>query len=316
MDESFLNDNLFYVCNMLAEVKSIELLDEFWTIYNVIETQELQNHMMPVKEVFSEKMKEMLVCQDYFTSQELFVMFHIAYAKISLGKDVDIGNFVLYWEPHNMNRDITRLYAKWLADEELNGISINIIRNACVRAGSGLKLCFTQNKEGLYNIWNSTQLEEKGQYNNWEQLDIKFEDLKSKTHEALAVMCNKLGIMWSDALLDESKARYKRFGLSNIFDLKPVYNNYEEYFTNFDRMRISLVNSIFQKKHGYPYISCMMFTKKEIQEMFLKEFKFEEMYNYINEDTLILGRLHIKRQVLICLRRARWVELTDSWNYS
>lgn len=62
------------------------------------------------------------------------------------------------------------------------------------------------------------------------------------------------------------------------FDLKLVFNLYEEYFSDFDRFRINMSNMIFsrdQKRFGYSYVNCKEFSKYQLQEMYLKPFCFE-----------------------------------------
>ena len=42
-------------------------------------------------------------------------------------------------------------------------------------------------------------------------------------------------------------------------------------------MRICLLSSVFQKKYGYPFVSPLDFSRRELQEMFLKEFFWERI---------------------------------------
>lgn len=61
------------------------------------------------------------------------------------------------------------------------------------------------------------------------------------------------------------------------FVLDPIYKQYEEYFSSFDRMRLCLIDGPFQKGYGYPYVSCLDFSRRELQEIFLKEFRWEKL---------------------------------------
>lgn len=79
------------------------ILSVFWSTYESIASQAVYN-----KELFNEKMEQLLEHKDRLTSQQLFVMFHIAYMYMD-GKNItesDIGNMVIYWEPHKVPRDI------------------------------------------------------------------------------------------------------------------------------------------------------------------------------------------------------------------
>lgn len=70
------------------------------------------------------------------------------------------------------------------------------------------------------------------------------------------------------------------------FDMKPVYNLYEEFFSAFDRMRICMINASFQKKYGYSYVRCLDFSRRELQEMFLQDFRWEKSFEATNGRTI------------------------------
>ena len=42
---------------------------------------------------------------------------------------------------------------------------------------------------------------------------------------------------------------------------------------------------LYQKRHGYPYVDVSLFSRKELQEMFLKEFRFMERLYFDTERT-------------------------------
>ena len=75
---------------------------------------------------------------------------------------------------------------------------------------------------------------------------------------------------------DKSGGKPHQFLGSIDFDLKPVFNKCEDYFTEYDRFRISIASSPYQKRYGYTYDNCLRFTRREIREMFLKPFLFDE----------------------------------------
>ena len=87
------------------------------------------------------------------------------------------------------------------------------------------------------------------------------------------------------------------------FDVRPAYNLYEEYFSIFDRMRIAMASGSYQKKYGYPYVSCLEFSRRELQEMFLKDFRWEglsgtaerEMDNYVYVQDMVRSLLWRER---------------------
>ena len=84
--------------------------------------------------------------------------------------------------------------------------------------------------------------------------------------------------------------------------IKPVYNTYEEFLSQFDKMRIALFTSDWQKKRGYPHMDFEDFTRKELQEMYLREFRFEKELRFCNEEAYLMykqGYLHFLRFLLM-----------------
>ncbi len=53
--------------------------------------------------------------------------------------------------------------------------------------------------------------------------------------------------------------------------------------SEFDRFRVSIACSPYQKKHGYSYEDCMKFSRRELQDMFLKSFRFQEGIEFTSE---------------------------------
>lgn len=310
MEHGFLNNNLYFICLMLAEMKSSDILAEFWKLYNCeVRNNNIQFPEFDKPDIFSRKMKEMLAESECFTSQELFVMFHIAYAAMHSTEKTSMKEVIIYFEPHFVDRNICRRYSVWLNEGNIHGVIISIARNACIRAGSVLKGFITKKVAGWTCIWNSVDLEkDEIECSCWETVNVRFEDIKCSPQETLKVICEKVGLRWSDILLNPRKVH--RPGYASGFDLKPVYNDYEEYFSSYDRARISMINYFWQKKYGYSCISCIDFSKKELQEMLLKKYRFEELYNFSNEEVKILCRLHIKKRSLASLLEIRRVGIT------
>ena len=141
-------------------------------------------------------------------------------------------------------------------------------------------------------------------------LVIKFEDLKCKPREILAEICEKMEIPWSETLMETTRhGETSAFRGVTGFDLKPVYNNYEEYLSAYDRMRISLFTSPWQRKYGYPFVNCMDFTRVELQEMFLKEFRFEKrLAGFIDEENRLDYYMVLQRRIRRHLWKLRWME--------
>ncbi len=283
LDWSSLNNNLFLLCVRLSMAKGTDILNRFWEFCGEQKGLPDDNFAedFPQKEIFDQNMKEMLMIKETFTSQELFVMIHVAYAKMWGKKIDDLQNMCIYWEPHYVERDKCEDYAVWLQDVCNYKYIVNIVRNTCMSSGSYLRL---QNRLNIFSygagvfaqIFKYSNIERKD-YEGWKRITLRFEDLKCNPKEELSALCNELDIVWSDSLLETTvhgKVAYL-WGVTG-FDLKPVYYTYEEYFSSFDRFRITLITASWQKQYGYPYIDNLDFNRRQLQEMFLKEFRFEK----------------------------------------
>lgn len=274
------NDNLFYYCIRLAGFDADEVLPEFWEMYN--EEAGSTKQVFFSLDRFEASMKRLLRLKKRFTSQELFVLFHIAYAEMLSGKVIeDITNLIIYWEPHFVSRNSFPFFALWLEDKKVNGQTIVLRRNNIVRTGSGCAR--------VVDGWGSPHafvlmfLDEsawdgvKVQYHYWTEYKVRFEDIKTKPREKLTEICDRLGIAWSDNMLQTTTyGKLHTYRGSVDFDLRAVFNQYADYLSEFDRFRISIASSPYQKRYGYAYENCLKFSRRELQEMFLKSFLFEE----------------------------------------
>lgn len=282
MSYSDLNENLFYYCIRLAHVKASELLTEFWRIYNAEAQSKDRCFQNPEK--FEATIKRFLKLKSSFSSQELFVMFQIAYVEMTSGHTIaDIGKQIIYWEPHFVSRSEFPFYALWLEDEKIEGQTIVLRRDNIVRVGSGCnnKADGGNSEHPFYRMfcdeYNGGQ--EDIPYHHWIEYKMRFEDIKVKPKEKLTEVCEKLGISWSDSLYKTTLyAGSRPFVYDGIvdFDLKAVFNKYEDFLSEFDRFRVSLASSPYQKRYGYSFSDCTKFSRREIQEWFLKPFRFDE----------------------------------------
>lgn len=295
-----LNEQLFWICVRLSTESAENIPDLF---YKLIEenTESIVN-----QPAFIAKLKQLMGCRGRFTSQELFVMFHIAYMHM-YGMDVtedNIKNMVIYWEPHFLSLDKLEECVKWLGIKEVPCDIINVVRNVIPQRGSAIKnpWCYERGiKEAYKEVIRSLPLERK-RYEQSDRLIVKFEDLKCRTKEVLKEICNRWDLVWSDMLMQVTwkgqEAVYDD-GMQEVrgFDLKPVYNIYESFFSEYDRLKISLLHAPWQKKYRYPYVEPNQFTRKMIQEMFLKEFRFENP-----GDTMGLYKDHLDLDARIALQ--------------
>ena len=281
------NNNMFYYCIRLANIAADKILSEFWTMYNAEAGN--KHFYFPNPEIFEARVQNILRLKDKFTSQELFVLFHIAYIEMISKRQIsDISNMIIYWEPHYIDRDEFPFYALWLEDQKINGNTISLRRDNMVRVGSiyndiadkqtDRPLVAKQRAFLAMFAEKPTRDKENIEYRYWTEYKFRFEDIKTKPMVKLTEVCKMLDITWSDSMLHTTNSGKPRASINGSidFDLKPVFNKYEDYFSEFDRFRISIASSPYQKKYGYSYDNCLKFTRRELQEMFFKPFLFDE----------------------------------------
>ncbi len=273
-----LNNNLFWICVSLSMVNARNILSVFWRDFKSIALEAIYN-----KELFDEKMEQLLEHEDWVTSQQLFVMFHIAYMYMD-GKNVtasEINNMIIYWEPHDLPRYIVEDFAKWLG-ESIPCSIINIVRNRCMQIGSRVKMHIFKDMVTNRSDVLSPYRHDKKEYDGVERLTVRFEDLKCEPKRVLAEVCKRLEIPWSESLMKTTchgrkDAWFNAERMVSDFDLGPVYDTYEKYFTELDRLRIMIFNGPWQKKYGYPYMELIQFSRRELQELFLKSYYVEDI---------------------------------------
>lgn len=310
MSYNYLNENLFSICIRLSVEKKENILSLLWRFYG----EESQYHgedgwgKAEIKK-FNDIMEELMSVKDRFTSQELFIMVHIAYARVWMKNIVDISDMIIYWEPHNMSRENLENYAVWLSGMDIMGNIINVVRNSYVRRGSNFK---DLEKKGWSHGFNQSAFvrslvymePRKKKYIGWKRITVRFEDLKCNPRKELMRICEKWGIRWSDTLLETTHNGEREFYNQQVtgFDLAPVYRTYEEYYSAFDRFRIMLITGPWLKKNGYPYVSSLEFSRRELQEMYEKEFRFEKNFIF----SLLEDRIKIRNLVQKQISRDLW----------
>lgn len=284
MDYSEFNNNLFYYCVRLAHLPSDEVLDRLQEMSEG-EAREVR-FLFSSWDEFVENAQKLLKLKGSFTSQELFVLFHIAYAEMAAGKQAEeISKRTVYWEPHFVDRNMFPFFALWLEDQTIYGQTIVLRRNNVVRTGSSCKRRSEGTGGNPYStMFGDDRLCDKFQvtYCNWSEFKMRFEDLKLQPKEKLGEVCSRLEIAWSDSMLQTTKCGERPFAYrgSVDFDLKAVFNKYEDFLSEFDRFRISITSSLYLKRFGYDYENCLKLTRRELQELFLKPFLFEERLTF------------------------------------
>ena len=311
-DFSFFNNNLFWYCLRLANLPSEKVLSAFREMYRLESDTDLIDWS-----AFEEKLEELLGEKERYTSQELFIIFLISYVRMYGRTTEEINNMVVYWEPHSVKREEVEEYAGWLKEEDGSCGILNLVRNICAMNGSLLKYeygCYGKvlSVANHLSYPNIRKKDDKG----CERYIVQFENLKLHPQETLSKLCQKWGIPWSETLM-ETTAYGERLSFDNgesqirDFDPAPVFNNYESYLSEFDRFRLTLICAPYQRKYGYPYVRPSFFTRKELQELFIKEFRFESKLSYNGEKAKLDAKIRTQEKIRLMLWEARMTEALD-----
>ncbi|MDE7431717.1 MAG: hypothetical protein K2N34_07380, partial [Lachnospiraceae bacterium] len=276
---SHFNSNLYSICIRLAEEQAGDIVSTFRMLY-LREASDVDENAASIgfdKEKFYHKIEELLSEGGHFTSSELFIVFHLAY-EAGFGREyMNLSSVIIYWEPHQWDRQIVKEWAYWLGSMDIKCFVLKMVRNRYIYAGSYMRN--SKGKNGFWAVQGSDFTWQEKRGGAFDERVVTFEDLKCRPREMLSDLCEWLGIAFDDVLLDTTYHGVRSFydGTITGFDVKPVYNLSEEYFSAFDRIRICLIQGIYQKQYGYPYVSCLEFTRRELQEMFLKSFRWEKI---------------------------------------
>lgn len=310
---SILNDDLIWICIRLSVVETSYILPLFWEIC------EASSIKLDKPSAFNDKMSKLIKNENRYSAQELFVMIHIAYMNM-YEKDIseyDIKEMIIYWEPHFMEREILENCVKWFGTDMMSCSIINVVRNICISKGSAFKAMISKSwckdkRIASYNVFSYPSIN-KEKIKCCDRVVVKFEDLKCNPRQNLLMICKKWDIHWSETLMATTykgmkQSVYNQEREISDFDLEPVYNSYEKYFSEFDRFRIMLVNAPWQQTYGYPYVKIFMFSQRELQNMFIKKFRFEDMLEFENCKQEFEYKLQIRRYVSAQLQLARLFE--------
>lgn len=280
-DYDAFSKNIFWVSVCLANREAKDILTLLYRVF----PPECRERVLENPEAFHKKAAQLLKEEEKYTSQELFVIFQIAYMYM-YGKDItDVSDKMIYWEPHCVDTAVVEDFSQWLGAAGLRCSIVNVVRDICVTNGSIMRDYVHGGGGrmiGLVAI-HAFNLEKKD-YTSCRRYVVRFEDIKCRPREILQELCSEWEIPWSETLLGVT-CHGKKWGYDNgemmvyDFDLTPVYNRYEEYFSENDRFRIRLISIPWQKKYGYPYVDVSDFSQRELQEIFLKGFRFDKFRN-------------------------------------
>lgn len=280
---SYLRSNLYSLCIRLEMEPGDKILETFWKLYKE-ESQyyndEDEEGIFTEIDLFNKSMAELLEKRDRFTSWELFVIIHIAFAEMQGRMINDVSKMILYWEPHYA--DPRERYAEWLDKIGSQGFIINMVRNAYLRAGSALDKLYVLDNEAVRKTEQVLKFPngDKKQYKNWTRIVLKFENMKLDFEKEWKMFCSRTGIDCPDNF--QGRFLNER---NPIFSLASVYRTWEEHFSAFDYFRICLITGPWQKEYGYPYTESLAYSRSELETIFSKKFRFENNWVFENKES-------------------------------
>lgn len=306
MGFTFFECNMFIYCVRLSCVDSNQIFPLFWEMLEQDEPKYVVGEFSN-RHIFQQVCEKTLKKKRKFTSQELFVLFAIAYSEMKGRKIENISDKYIYFEPHNHSVALTTRYSKWFSNSKINGFTVRLNRHRVNVTGSAFSYwnkmqILPKMKNILSSILGSPHYEIEV-CNNWEIVEMKFEDIKLYPKREWNAFCHKLNIVWSNTLLSTT-----RFGEESVFyngvtgyDLAPVYKTYNEYLSFCDKMRIEISAKNYLVKANYSVSSVLDLSFKEVQELFLKQYKIENRLEFDNEEDkkeYMIDRAKIIRAVL------------------
>lgn len=278
--------NMFGYCVRL----SVEKAEDIPVIFQTLLKEELSEiefkDSFPYWSRFCNSMKGWLALRERFTSQELFVIFHIAYVEMMGNEKIsDLTQKIIYFDPHGFLVTERAFLAKWLECDAINEQVMTIHRDDVGNVCSFyVRSLITDKKIELARQiigWMLCEKKDLGmkqvdlQY--CKRFEVRFEDLKLHPGTELAKICERMQIPWCDSLMHTTYlGKTSAMGVIRDFDLKPVFNRHERYWSEFDRFRLYLIMAPYQKSYGYPYEDCMRFSRTQLWELFLKKFQFQK----------------------------------------
>lgn len=216
-------------------------------------------------------------------AKEILIAFYIAYSQLTR-KDRVKEEFAIYFEPHCFDLIRHKSNIQWFQENGFDVKILDVQRNSVQKAGSVIKALMSESRAGLVDYRRLFGF--SGNCIHQDTFLVRFEDLKTNPEQVLYDFCNYAGITFETILLKTTFEGEEGRGYMDVkgFDLKPVYNLYEDYFSEFDRFRIRLIDCERQKALGYEYADPEDFSAEELENMLSFPFKFERSMEFMSED--------------------------------
>ena len=289
-------DNLFIYCIRLSLEDPKDIIDILRELLEKEVGESELKQVFPDWDRFRTSLEYRLSFGERFTSQELFVMFYISYVEMLSGEKItNLEQKVIYFDPHHFLVTKRTCLAEWLESDTINVQMITLrrdgITNICSAGRWTAKAYGLSMSEAVMSLENVIWLEKKFlgieciKYQYCRRFEVRFEDLKLHPKEELGKICERIEVPWDDRLLHTTYLG-ESSNLQGIrdFDLKPVFNTYREYLSEFDRFRLYLLRGAYQKRYGYSYESCLKFSRVKLRELFVKEFFIQSKLQFASAE--------------------------------
>lgn len=301
----------FYFRDLFTKQENVLYLDDtpfhamLWLIIKEVKSKKItaipykivewcEEYFTENKELFIQEFQKATKNRKSLSEKEIFTAVYIAFFYMKGNEYIGSSEPIIYFEPHS-NHDLDYFYLCWFKNNFTTVKQLRIVRNLINKGGSCIRYCLSVDHK--LNCETIRQIQYYGCYGSKkdeilkdsDKITIRFEDLKIYPKEMLGYICKKIHISLDEKIFNftdqENKKIARTWGLKSMFDLKPVYYNYDEYFSSFDRFRLDILYRERQKVYGYSFIDInkLPFTQEQIEELYKTPYKFEKLIEFKSE---------------------------------
>ena len=317
LDLSIWGTNIWYIIKNVVAVPKEHLVEAV-----ISQIKEHGDDVSGWIEEYRELLVKYLGDGKNYSEKDLFIMLHLVYYEL-LHKSTPHGEMIIYMDIH-WNVIMRNSIFSWLEGMGFEIILLEMVRNPYKRLGSGIKYTLGENGGIIFagtflNLLyecSGDRLDKEEQ--GYPVIRIRFEDLKLYPRQILGELCGRLGISWSDTLLETTLGGNTSTYFSNGdritgFDLKPVYYSYDEYFDAFDKFRLDLIFGEKNRAYGYSFVdrNKYLLAFKELGSLFDLPFCIEKYISFIDESDRLRFRNKLK---LLCMQLLYLEEEKDKYS--
>lgn len=231
-----------------------------------------------------------------YTEKEIFVNMHLAWKEAN-HQTVSGNETVIYLDIHGVFSPMEDwcMIVRWLEKLGFEIFLIQMIRRPYSQSASVMKMAVTGKRLHQYDARCYLEFvayeQLYGELKEYPIIRMRFEDVKQYPEIVLKKLCRKLGIPWSERMLEITAAGKTiecicRDDVSKGYDMKSVWYPYDEFFDAFDKFRIDILCKEKCKAYDYPYVMEEKYPMPidEVIELFNIPFRFEEYIDFASEE--------------------------------